>query len=163
MFDAWSKNNEQKCWADLQHEASFWFILVWFSFLIFVRPPTLTEALLFSWCSMARCREHRQRETFKKHTSHTNTLFSTATKKKKKKKYCHVIYTAFTRFPRPKEQTYIYLSTAHLTNLQCPFGSLFTTPQTSLSCQQCYKESIEWQIAQYNLCRTHFYSPLVIS
>lgn len=78
---------------------------------------------------MARCREHRQRETFKKTPPTQIPSSAQPQQKKKKKKYGLVIYTAFTHFPNPKQQTYIYLSTAHFSNLQCPFGSLIDTPQ----------------------------------
>lgn len=61
-----NKNAEQtSTWG------SSWIVFFWFSFLIFIRPIIQSSInkrfLLFSWCIMARCREHRQGETFKTH------------------------------------------------------------------------------------------------
>lgn len=100
MFDTWSKNNEQKCWADLHtrfHPGSFSSDLS--SFSIFVRPPkNVTEVLLFSWCVMAKVQGTQTRgKHFLKPTSHTKTLFSTTTEQKEKKKEIENMVMLFTQ------------------------------------------------------------------
>lgn len=136
MFDTWSKN-EQKCWADIHmmriHPGLFRYtFLSWYSYSLQYNRGSA----FFSWDIMARCRERRQEETFKTHLPYKYPLQHNHRTEKKQKtkqntfsfytKYGHVIYTTFTHLDH-KVQTYIYLSTAHFSNLQCPFGSLLTT------------------------------------
>lgn len=100
MFDTWSENNEQKCWADVHTRLSSCFVFIGLSFSI---TSDTTGILLFSWCVMARCKEHKQGGTLKTPPpTQIPSLAHPQNKKKwgKKQKiwYGHVIYTALTRF-----------------------------------------------------------------
>lgn len=105
----------------------------------------------FAWCIMARCREHRQGETFKTHLPHKYPLqhnHKTKMKlKKENRKYGHVIYTAFT-------QVFLHLNYKHTSIFQLHISPTYEVPfdrysllllTTSLSCQQCYEEPKDWR------------------
>lgn len=131
-------------------------VLVSFSsdltFLIFIRPPALTEVLLFSWCIMARCREQRQGETFKTHLPHKYPLqhnHKTEMKLKKRKNTENMVML-FTQL----SLSFLDLNYKHTSIFQLHISPTYSVPldrysllllETLLLCQQCYKQSIEWQ------------------
>ena len=103
MFDTWSKNNEQKCWADLdmrRHPGSCLSdFLSRYSYDL-----QYNRGSVVSWCVMARCREHRQGETFithlpQKYPLEHNHKTKTRNPKKKKKKRIQKIWLLFTQLP----------------------------------------------------------------
>jgi len=101
MFDTWSKNNEQKCWADLQCEASSWFVFLLIFFLdIHTTSNNNKRFFCFSHDALWQGAGNTDKEKHLKPTSHTNPSSAQPQneikKKKKYRKYGHVIYTAFT-------------------------------------------------------------------
>lgn len=125
------------------HEAPSWFVFSGFFYRdVFPHdPPRTSRRFCFSHDALWQGAGYTDKgETFKTHLPH-KTLFSTTTKQKKQKqkkeiknyrKYGHVIYTAFTHFLdlNYKHTSIFQLHTS--SNLQSPFGSLFTTtPQNS--------------------------------
>lgn len=124
------------------------FILVRFRLIFFLDIHTtsnVTEVLLFSRCIMARCREHRQGETFKTRLPHKDPLQHNHRTKKKEikknyRKYGHVIYTALTHF--------LDLNYKHTSIFQLHISPTYSVPLDRyslllLKTQQCYEESTE--------------------
>lgn len=130
MFDTWSKNNEQKCRADLHtrlHPGLF------LSDLLCDNHTTSNIRFCFCHDALWQGAGNTDKGKHLKPTSHTNTLFSTTTKPTKKKTNTENMVMLFTQLSLicldlNYKHTSI-LSTARFSDLQCPFGSLFTTLQ----------------------------------
>lgn len=107
MFDTWSKNNEQKCWADLHtrfHPGSFSSDL---SFLVIrstSKKRNRGSAFLMMRYGKGAGNTDKGKTFFKTHLPYKDPLqhnHRTKRKKKRNRKYGHVIYTAFTHLSRP--------------------------------------------------------------
>lgn len=126
MFDTWSNNNENKQKKKNVEQTSTWSLIqvcfVWFSYSIFIQPQTRQR---FCFSCEALWQGARNTDKEKKHlkpTSYTNTLLSTTTqkKKRKKKRYLHSSHSCFFLDLNFKHTS--IASTAHFSNLHCPFG-----------------------------------------
>lgn len=83
MFDTWSKNNEQKCWAELHMRLRPGLFSSDFSFLIFIRPPT-QQRFCFSHDALWQGAGNTDKGKHLKPTSHTNLPSSAQPQNKKK-------------------------------------------------------------------------------
>lgn len=132
-------------------QTSTWgFILVRFRLIFFLDIHTtsnITEVLLFSWCIMARCREHRQGETFKTHLPHKYPLqHNHKTEKRNLKKMTENMVMLFTQL----SLIFLDLNYKHTSIFQLHISPTYSVPLDRyslllLKSQQCYKESIECQ------------------
>lgn len=135
------------------HEASSWFVFVWFSFLIFIRPPT-QQRFCFSHDALWQGAGNTDKGKHLKPTSHTNLPSSAQPQNKKKelwkKKITENMVMLFTQL----SLIFLDLNYKHTSIFHLHISPTYSVPldrysllllKTLLSCQQCLKESIEWQ------------------
>lgn len=125
MFDTWSKNNEQKCWADLHmrlHPGSFSSdLLSWYSYNL-----QRSRGSAFLMMQYGKGAGNTDKGKHLKPTSHTNTLFSTTTKQKNwnKKKLQKNMVMLFTQL----SLTFLDLNYKHTSILQLHICPTYSVP-----------------------------------
>lgn len=122
MFDTWSKNNKQKCWADLHtrlHSGSF------SSDLLDIHTTFDVTEVSASYDELWQSAGNKNTGKHLKPTSLTNTLFSTTTKQNMKKNKTEKLVMLFTQLSLIHlDLNYKHTSTSHVSNLHSPFESL---------------------------------------